>query len=200
MIVLGLIGERGAGKGAFYELIIKNFPDKRTIHLKFSDILGETLALWYLTRTRENYSALPIIFDKAFGEGTFSRAVGQRITAIYESYPPDQKPDLLIADGLRWNTDVSMFNNLTLESILLYITADVEVRWKRAVFRKEKAGEENTTLEEFRQGEKTQNEISIPCLGRRYADFIFENNGSLNEFERDIIVFAQDFLNFNNPA
>jgi dephospho-CoA kinase len=51
MIVLGLVGEKGSGKQTFSDFLKKAAKGKKIAHMRFSDILRETLELWSLELT-----------------------------------------------------------------------------------------------------------------------------------------------------
>ncbi len=81
-IMIGLVGEKGSEKQTFVDLLY-SFTDKNKIHhMKFSDLLSETLEMWNLSKTRENLQKLAIIMNKNFGEDTLTNATNKRIKNI----------------------------------------------------------------------------------------------------------------------
>ena len=77
--VIGIVGEKGSGKGTFTKFLNDFLPGKVSI-VKSSDILGETLELWDIPKTRSNLQQLAIIMDDTYGVGTLTHAVEERIS------------------------------------------------------------------------------------------------------------------------
>lgn len=182
-LLLGLVGEKGSGKETFAEVFQKLLPKKRVVHLKFSDLLKETLALWSLPATRTNLQDLVVIMDNHFGEGTLSEAIYQRITKI--------EADIILVDGVRWDSDIALLNRFSNHK-LIYITADLEVRFKRIQKRTEKIGE-GESYEQFLKEEQALNELAIPRIGKS-ADYVIKNNSTLAEFKKQIAQVVKDLL------
>ena len=49
-IIIGLIGEKGSGKGTFVDLLSKIINKNNIVHLKSSMILGDSLDLWNIKK------------------------------------------------------------------------------------------------------------------------------------------------------
>lgn len=180
-MVIGLVGEKGGGKGTFAE-IIKQIARGGVAHLRFSDILldiAKTLNVPKEKVTREQLQELAQELDRIFGKGTLTRGMEKRIK--------ENNDGLVIVDGIRWMTDLEMIKNLP-DSLLVYVTANPESRWKRAKKRKEKAGEGELTFERFMAEEQAENEKYIPEIGK-VADILIENNGTLEEFRQKVEEF-----------
>src|SRR3989344_1124970 len=174
MIVIGLVGEKGSGKETFSKFLKEMVAEEDLAHIRFSDILKDTLEAWDLPTTRENMPHLAVIMNQGFGEGTLTHAVYQKISKL--------KKKIIILDGVRWQTDVELlerFRNHT----LIYITADLEIRYKRLKKRAEKNGEAKATMDQFLREEKAPNELLIPEIGAQ-AEVKIENNGTLNELKQ----------------
>ncbi len=180
MIVLGLVGEKGSGKQTFADYLKKMAKGKKIAHMRFSDILKETLQLWSLELTRSNYQKASIAFNKTFGKGTLSNALYQRVM--------QQPADIVILDGVRWLSDEELINSFP-KKYLVYITANPETRWERVTKRGEKAGESDASLEQFMAEEKVKTETLIPKIGKR-ADIKIDNNGTLADLERQVKQFV----------
>jgi len=182
MIVIGLVGEKGSGKETFSKFLKEMVAEEDLAHIRFSDILKDTLEAWDLPTTRENMQHLAVIMNQGFGEGTLTHAVYQRISKL--------KKKIIILDGVRWKTDVELlerFKNHT----LIYITADLESRYKRLKKRAEKSGEDRSSMEQFLKEEKAPNELLIQEIGAQ-AEVKIENNGTLNELRRQVENFYQN--------
>lgn len=174
MIVLGLVGEKGSGKQTFSDFLKDLAADKKIVHMRFSDILRETLELWSLELSRTNYQQLSIAMNKTFGKGTLSRALYNNVLK--------KEADIVILDGVRWLSDEELLSSFP-HKFMIYITADVEKRYQRVVKRKEKIGEGDATLEQFKAEEKVKTETLIPKIGKR-ADIKIDNNGTLEDLKK----------------
>lgn len=184
MQVIGLVGEKGSGKETFCIFLEEFAKEKKFLHIRFSDILKQTLMLWDLSFTRHNLQILAQVMDKGFGKGALSHAISEQIKG--------SEADIIILDGVRWNTDLDLLKSFP-KSILIYITADLEKRYKRLLLRGEKSEEKISTLTQFRIEEMAQNELLIPKIGKE-AIYKIENNGTLEEFKRDVLKFSNSML------
>lgn len=183
-IVIGLVGEKGSGKETFVKLLTEVAPKLSIFHTRSSDILAETLEAWGLPKTRENLQDLAIIMKDKFGPATVSNAVAKRIDSSSQ--------DLAIFDGVRWDSDVELIRSFS-RNFLIYITADLMIRYERLKERKEKAFEEGTTFEQFMKEEKKENELLIPTIGQS-ADVAIINNTTLEEFKNKVENFYQTYI------
>lgn len=182
--IIGLVGEKGSGKETFGNLLQEIAPQKKIVRVRSSDILSETLSIWDIPKTRENLQDLAIYMDQGFGKGTLSKAVFSRIEKV--------EADIVIFDGVRWQTDVDLIRKFP-NNFLVYVTADLDVRFKRTKARKEKTSEEGTTLEQFTNEEKKLTEMDIPKIAES-ADFKIENNGNLEELKEKIKFLAEKII------
>lgn len=183
-IIIGLVGEKSGGKGTFKNLLVELIGNRHQIkHVRFSDVLVETLKLWGIEDSRPNLQKLSPAMVQAYGEGVLTRAIKKRIENV--------DADIVILDGIRWHSDAEMLRQLP-NNVLVYITADAKKRhdWSRA--RKEKAGEENTTLEQFMEEEQAETEKYIPEIGAM-ADYKITNNGTWDEFKKQVEKFYKKY-------
>ncbi len=180
-LVIGIVGEKGSGKGTFPTLLQEIVPDKKIAKTTFSDSLTETFKVWSLPPTRENYIKLMVAMRDTFGPNVLANSVRKRIE--------DLEGDIVIVDGMRWMADLEMIRSLP-NSKVLYITADPKVRYERTKARGQKAGETEASFEQFMKQETAATEVDIPKIAAQ-ADFTINNNGTLEEFKRQ----TQDLLN-----
>ncbi|MBI2593200.1 AAA family ATPase [Candidatus Daviesbacteria bacterium] len=171
--IIGLVGEKGSGKDTFAKFLKEIIKDKSVVHLRFSDLLRQTLKLWGLGETRSNLQKLAQLLEDGFGPGTVAHGIEIQIQ--------NTQADIIILDGIRWQPDVKLLKKFP-GSTLIYITADPELRFERLKKRGEKDGENNMSLEQFRKEEKAKNELLIPEIGKK-ADIKIENNASLKDFK-----------------
>lgn len=182
--VIGLVGEKGSGKETFAKILQGLVPDKKIAHIRFSDLLKETLNIWDIPTSRENLQKIAVVMKDNFKTDAVSHATYQRINNL--------EAEIVLVDGVRWETDVKLIKKFK-KNMLVYITADLMSRFERLKKRNEKLQEEDTSFEQFMKEEKAENELLIPIIGAK-ADYKIVNNGTLKEFKEDIKVFAKKFL------
>lgn len=180
MLVIGLVGEKGSGKGTFAARVADIAKDKCVVAMRFSDLLRETLDAWSIPTTRRNLQLLAEVFENSFGMGTLSHAVYEGVMKI--------DADVVILDGVRWETDAKLIRSFP-QNKLLYITAPPAVRYERSILRGENVGEKKTTLEQFMEEEQAVNEILIPRIGAT-ADHVIRNDGTMGAYNAAIDAFC----------
>jgi len=119
MHIIGVVGEKGSGKGTFSKLLQSYLKGRETVVVRTVDVLYDTLKIWHIEPTRSNLQNLAIIMDAQYGKGTLSRAVEARIRRI--------KADIVVLEGVRWQSDVQMLRSFE-RNVLVYVTADARVR------------------------------------------------------------------------
>jgi dephospho-CoA kinase len=182
-IVVGLVGEKGSGKETFGDFLMELVRDQKIVRVRFSDILNETLKFWSIDRTRENLQKLAVIMDEGFKKGTLTHAIYQRIHSL--------EADIVILDGVRWETDEKLIRSFP-KNYLVYINADVDIRYERLKIRREKL-DEAKTYAQFMEEEKAPNEVLIPEIGKR-SDFEVKNNGTFEELKKEVKNFYIEII------
>lgn len=172
-IIIGLIGEKGAGKGTVADYLLEKYG---AVHFGTSKILRRTLEDLHLPVTRDNLVKLALVLKEGYGP-----------SVIIDSLIQDMEKsdaDLIIADGIRMHGDVEPFQKKYRENFyLVYVTADLKLRYERTKMRKEKEGEADATLEQFLEEEGRLTELSIHEIGRN-AEFTMNNNGTAEELKK----------------
>ncbi|HOZ55912.1 MAG: hypothetical protein BWY51_00482 [Parcubacteria group bacterium ADurb.Bin316] len=169
-IIIGLIGEKGAGKGAVADYLVKKYGAK---HYGTSKILRRTIEDLRLSANRDNFVKLAVVLK----EGFWPSVIIDSLIKDIES----NGSDIIIADGIRMHGDVEPFRKkYGKKFFLVYVTADLKVRYERTKKRKEKAGEDKTTLAKFIAEEGRLTEVSIHEVGTT-ADFVVNNNKGVKE-------------------
>ena len=183
-LVVGLVGEKGGGKGKFTELI-KELAKATTIKsVRFSDVLNDILKIISIAPSRENLQKLVLNLKNAYGPDILTNAVYNRVL--------NEKSDIVILDGIRWLTDEQMLRKFP-NNVLVYITADAKIRYERTKIRGEKAGENEASFEQFQKEEQVETEIFIPQIGSR-ADVVIHNNGTMEGFENQVRNFNERYI------
>jgi dephospho-CoA kinase len=174
-IVIGLIGEKGAGKGTVSDYLISQYG---AVHYGTSKILRRTLEDLHVPITRENLTKLALVLKEGYGP-----------SVIIDSLIQDMEKngsDIIIADGIRMHGDVDPFRKEYGKNFfLVYVTADLKLRYERTKKRKQNAGEGEATLEQFLEEEGKLTEVSIHEIGRQ-ADFKFNNDGTAEELKAQV--------------
>ena len=183
-VIIGIVGEKGAGKETFNIFLQELLPDKTFSVVRFSDTLREMLDVLFIPHTRKNLQDIAIITNKRFGEGTVTRAVKRKLEK--------ETADIVILDGVRWLTDAEMLRTIK-DSILVYITANPQERFERLLKRGDKEGESDMSFEQFEHEEQKHTELFIGQIGQT-ADFKIDNNGSFDELKERISQFTKEKL------
>jgi dephospho-CoA kinase len=174
-IVIGLIGEKGSGKGTASDYLIEKYG---AIHYGTSKILRRTLEDLHVPITRDNLIKLALVLKEGYGP-----------SIIIDSLIQDMEnngSDIIIADGIRMHGDVEPFRKKYGEKFfLVYVTADLKLRYERTKARQQNEGEGEATLEQFLEEEGKLTEVSIHEIGRE-ADFKFNNNGTPEELKAQV--------------
>lgn len=177
--VIGLIGEKGAGKGTVSDYLIEK---QGAIHYGTSKILRRTLEDLHVPITRDNLVKLALVLKEGYGPSII-------IDALIQDMEKNGS-DIIIADGIRMHGDVEPFRQKFGEKfILVYVTADLKLRYERTLARKQNAGEAEATFEQFLEEEGKLTEVSIQEIGRQ-ADFKMNNNGT----EQELIAQTEEML------
>lgn len=183
-IYIGLVGEKLGGKDTVAKLLpvlLKRRKIKaRVATIRFSDILAETLDLWGIPKTRENFSKLSPAFVNTYGPSVLADAVRRRAEAM--------PADIVLLNGVRWWADYKMIHAIKktgAKGFLVYVTAPVRIRFERSRTRNEKVGEARTPFTQFVRHERARTEIDIPKIGKK-SDIIIHNTGTMQDLEREI--------------
>ncbi len=174
-IVIGLIGEKGAGKGTVSDYLIEKYG---AVHYGTSKILRRTLEDIHVPVTRDNLVKLALVLKEGYGPSII-------IDSLIQDMEKD-KSEIIIADGIRMHGDVEPFRKKYKKNFfLVYVTADLKLRYERTKKRKEKDGEDKATFEQFLEEEGKLTEVSIHEIGRQ-ADFKLNNNGTTEDLIKQI--------------
>ena len=181
-IIVGLLGEKRAGKGTFVKLLMEISKPKTVGVVRPVDILHETLKTWSVEPTRANFQSLFVAMKERYGENVLTNAVYKKIIS--------DKSDIVIFDGVRMPPDRDMVRKFE-NNFLVYVTADPKTRWERGKIAKEKAGEDKASFEQFMAEEKAHTEQFIPKIGAE-ADFKIVNEGTLENYKREVSRFYEE--------
>jgi len=170
--IIGLIGEMGFGKDTFCEYLKENY--KNVHFLKFSDVLTDILKFFFDEVKREDQQWLSSTLRGKFGEDVLVKALVKKIGKINDG--------IIILNGVRRPGDFEALKSVG--GKLIYITADIKLRWERVKIRGEKA-DDDVPFEKFVEMGKAEAESLITTIGAE-ANFKIENNGSKEDFYKEI--------------
>ena len=183
-IVIGLAGQKGAGKGAFTKILDELLPRYSVERISSGALLGEIVNLAGKPLTRDNLQKLTVALENAFGKGIVSGMVRREILK--------SNSDIVVFDGVRWPSDVQMLRKLNASTV--YITASPEVRYERTKTRGEKTGENTASFNEFLAQESAPTETAISSIGERDSDFRTQNDGTVDELREQVRTFVNEVL------
>jgi len=179
-LVIGLIGEKGAGKGVIAKYLMEKY---KADHFGTSKILKRTIDDLCLPATRDNLIKLALVLKEGFWHSVVIDAL---INDMEKS-----SAEIVIADGIRMYGDVEPFKKKYGKKFkLIYITAPISIRYERTLKRKEKIGEDKMSFERFLEEEGRLTEISIHEIGEG-ADLTIDNVGSLDKIYKQIDKFLK---------
>lgn len=171
-IVIGLIGEKGSGKGTVSDYLIEKYG---AVHYGTSKILRRTLEDLHIPVTRESLTKLALLLKEGYGSSII-------IDSLIEDMEKNGS-DIIIADGIRMDGDVEPFRKKYGENFfLVYVTADLKLRYERTKKRKQNEGEGEATFEQFLAEEKIPTEAAIHKIGKM-AQFKLNNDGTTEELK-----------------
>lgn len=168
MVITGITGTLGAGKGTVVEYLVKR---KKFKHYSVSGFLKEELAKKGIKINRPNLQDIGNELRKKFGPAyitkkLFKKAKKGNVNAIIESIRNPKEAEFI----------------KTHNGFLLAVTANQKTRYKRI---KSRAGEkDNVTYKEFKKQEEKELQNSDPnaqnlskCI--LMADYKFDNNSTI---------------------
>lgn len=167
-IILGISGEMASGKDTVAHYIVNRYGAKMFM---FSDPLRDILTRLHLPQTRENLTLVSGSLRTTFGDDILSHIVAN--DAVKD---PGR---LVVIDGVRRKSDIEAVRAFP-EFSLLYVEADMRLRYDRLHNRHQNADDDTKTFEEFRKDHELETEVGIPEL-KPQARFVVDNAGTLEE-------------------
>lgn len=172
-IILGFVGEIASGKGATAKYLEDKY--KATSH-RFSTPLRDILNRLYIEINRKNMQDVSRILREHFGQNTLARVISEDVK--------NDQNDVVIVDGIRRLEDIEYLKTLP-EFKLVYITADIKIRYNRLLERGENEDDKDKTFEQFKKDHEAETELEIPKIGQT-ADYKIDNSGTLEELYQEI--------------
>ena len=173
MLILGLVGLKGSGKGTVASILADRHGGKA---YRFSTVLRDILERLDLSQSREHLIHLSETLRREFGENILERALAKDIRL--------GGADIVILDGIRRVEELAALRSLG-NFHLIAIQAPFEIRYQRSANRGENAGENGMTEEAFRRTENASTEITIADVEKQ-AERIIQNTGTYEELVQKV--------------
>lgn len=171
MLIIGITGTIGSGKGTVVEYLTKN---KNFLHYPVKDFVTKEIKKRKLKVNRES---MRIVANELRKKNYPSYIVD----SLYESAKKDGRNAII--ESLRNIGEVKSLQQKG-NFFLFAVDADPKLRFKRIKLRKSE--KDNVTYKEFLEGERKEMQNTDPnkqnlkkCIDM--ADFRFENNGTIEE-------------------
>lgn len=172
-LILGFAGEMACGKGTAAKYIEEKYLGNSH---RFSTMLRDVLDRLHLEKSRENMQKISQILRDNFGDDLLARV-------IFEDVKNDQS-EIVVIDGIRRMPDIKYLKELP-QFKLVHLEAAMGKRYERIVRRGENADDNSKTFEQFQKEHQSEAELRIKDL-KEYADFIVDNNGTIEALHRQI--------------
>jgi dephospho-CoA kinase len=168
-LILGIAGEIGSGKGT----IAKYLSERHNASsYQFSMMLRDVLDRLHLEHSRDNIQRLSTTLRHTFGEDLMARVMAEDVKG--------DESELIVIDGVRRIDDIKYLKEIP-EFKLVYVEADMKIRYDRLIHRNENVDDEGKTFEEFEKDHQRETEVTIRGL-KDHSGIVLENNESLEEF------------------
>lgn len=172
-VIIGVAGEIASGKDTAGKYIAEKY---NALSLRFSQPLRDILDRMSLPQNRENMAKLSLYLRKAFGEDVFSKVLLAESEASQNA--------MVVIDGVRRLPDIIHMETNT-HFYFIYIDASADIRYERLIQRRQNTDDATKTPAQFTKDALLETESQILELKER-ADFVINNDGTLEELERQI--------------
>jgi dephospho-CoA kinase len=172
-IILGIAGEIGSGKGTIAKHIKEKY--KSSSH-RFSTALRDVAQRMHLEESRENLQKISTLFRENFNDDILSMTVCHDVD--------EDTRQIVVIDGVRRMADIKYLKNLS-GFKLVYVEANLDLRYNRITKRRENSDDMHKTYEEFLADNKREAEVQIKDL-KNYADFVINNEGTFLELYHQV--------------
>ena len=179
-MVFGLSGEPGSGKDTVKEYLIERYNAES---LGFSLVLKDILNRLSIPLERANYASLAEALRTSFGEAILASGLALDVART-------AKPMVAI-DGIRKLAELEELRKIG-NFRCIFVEADMRVRYERVKMRGMKADDAGKTFEAFVREHEHAADKDVRNL-RSEADFVIENNGTLEELYKNLDEIMKNF-------
>ncbi len=179
--IIGVIGETGAGKDTFSEIVKDSFSS--TELLRFSDVLTDVLKLFFDKVKKEDQQWLANSLRDRFGEDILAKGATKKAE--------ESDRELVIINGIRVKEDFDLVKEMG--GVVVYVTTTPEIRWERVKERGEKK-DDDVSFEKFLEIDSQRPEMQVKELGKK-ADLKIENHGSMEDLKKESIETVKKIIN-----
>lgn len=183
-IIFVFVGLPGSGKDTCADYLHKKYG---------ADIFSYTTALndltdrIYLDRSRDNLIKMSECVREKFGDDILAKIIAEDIKK--------SPSDFIVISNARRVSDIKYVSALP-GFILVEVSADIKIRYKRVHGRAQRADDKNKTFEEFSAEHKRSTELSIAELAAMATEHI-NNDGATADLEKQLDALTQKYLHEN---
>lgn len=170
MIIIGITGTIGAGKGTVVEYLVRN---KKFKHFSARDLIGEEVAKMGLKKNRDNMVVVANDLRLKHGSSYVADELYRRAMVT---------EDNCVIESLRTVGEIDLLKNKG-NFVLLAVDADPKIRYERVIKRMTET--DNVTFDKFLEDENKEMSSKDPnkqnlrkCI--QMADFMIVNNKDIN--------------------
>jgi dephospho-CoA kinase len=177
--IIGIAGEMASGKDTVTHYLVEKYG---AVEYRFSDPLRSILKIIHKEITRDNLTALSTHLRAAFGQDLLAH--------IIEREAEENTNEMVVIDGVRRLSDIDLVQGKD-NFFLIYVDAEVHVRYERLHKRGQNEDDGTLSFEEFLEDHGNETERFIPEL-RSVAKELIINEGTLEELHTKIdTIIAQ---------
>lgn len=167
-IIIGLVGKIACGKEVIKNYLVNKFDAEEC---RFSTPLRDVLNRMGIDISRENLQKVSTILRQCFGDDLLAKTIAMDSSKL--------DAEIVVIDGVRRLSDIKYLKELP-NFYLVRIEANSKLRYERIVFRKENAGDDKKTYEQFLLDEQAEADREIPVV-METSKYAIDNNGTLDE-------------------
>jgi dephospho-CoA kinase len=172
-IILGFVGEMVSGKGTVAEYLQKKH--NASTH-RFSTMLRDVADRLYLEKSRLNLQKLSQVLRENFSQDIMARVMAEDVK--------NDINDIVIVEGIRRFADIEYLKKID-SFELIYITADIKIRYDRLTKRQENTDDQLKSFEDFQKDHEHESEIQVQGVGKT-AEYIIDNNRNFEELYKQV--------------
>lgn len=167
-IILGFVGQMASGKDTSADYIAEKYNGK---NYSFSQMLGDVLERYHLTKNRDNLVKISEAMREKFGEDILAKTMAEDVK--------NDTHDIVTISNVRRMADIKYLGQLD-NFFLVKIFAEPKTRYERLIKRSEKSDDKTKTYEQFLADHQRSTELTIEEVANT-AKLTIDNNGNLEE-------------------